>query len=141
MCLSFDGPLNRHDLRLLVMALDYPHDTICEIKIECDSRILFMNIWELIFSFRFFFFFFVTVIKKCLRDCWIWRATRAAACQFLFLLFSCHYDATRCDKWRLRWCEHCQIVILLMNIISRTLHFHTTLETSIITIIWCISNT
>lgn len=75
-----------------------------------------------------------------LRDWGVRGSSDTAARQLLFLLLCGDNDAARRYERRLRRCENSQIVILLMNIISRALCFHTTLKTSIITIIWSICN-
>lgn len=77
---------------------------------------------------------------NCLRDYWIRRPTDAAACQLLFLFLGGNNDAARCDKRGLRWGQHSQIVILLMDIVSGSLRFDSALKPSIISTVRCIRN-
>lgn len=78
--------------------------------------------------------------KSSLRDCRIGWSTNAATCQLLLLFFSCDNDSSRCNEWWLWWCQHSQIVILLMNIVTSSLCFNSTLKSSIISTVWCIRN-
>lgn len=73
-----------------------------------------------------------------LRDCWIGRSADAAACQLLFLFFGRNDNTARCDKWRLRRRKHSDIVILLMDIVSSSRRFDSTLETSVVAGVCCI---
>jgi hypothetical protein len=58
----------------------------------------------------------------------------------LFLLFRCYDDITGRDKGRLWRCEDRQIVILLMNIVTRALSFDATLEATVVAIVRSVSD-
>lgn len=78
--------------------------------------------------------------KNYLRDCGIWWATNAAARQFLFLFLRCDNNASGSHKWRLRWCQNRQIVILLMDVIPSSLCFDSAFEAAIVAAVWCIGD-
>lgn len=79
--------------------------------------------------------------KGHLRDGWIRWTTNAAARQIKFLIFGGRCNVARCNHGRLWRCQNGDIVILLMDIGTRTNGFDATLETSIVPIIRCIRYT
>lgn len=68
----------------------------------------------------------------CLRDCGIGGATDAAARQLLLLVLGGDGDVAGCDHGRLRGRQHCQIVVLRVQVSARSLHLDATLEASVV---------
>jgi hypothetical protein len=78
--------------------------------------------------------------RSSLRDCGVGRATDAAARQLLLLLLGRHNDVAGRDEGRLRRCEDCQVVVLLMDVVARSLRLDAALEAAIVAVVRCIGD-